>query len=639
MSIKNGLGNFLNYSSWVLAIIIFFAPFSASAIAPPLITLWSGSYPEVELGGTITLQYSVKGAILCEASVDPLSVGAGSWYGTMPFEDGIYHREIIPQVVGVKTYIITCYSSRDDKTSKSLTISVVPNSNASNKIPTAKINQPTSDQTVSSGTLVNFSGSGTDSDGTIKEREWRLGGCGGTLIANGSNFSQNFTSSATISFRVKDNLQAWSTNCPTVMIMVSGSKPTCTMSYDKEEVFSGEDATGTWRSIGDADGRLEYSCTNFSEGDLNPCTAESYCGTIKYNGTGRSGLIKANSLGSATWDNLGHDRNETCTFTAENASGQKTTCSDTLVVKNSVSCTTQYDKSEINAGESATLMWNSVGDADGKLKYSCTNFSEGDLKPCVGGYCGTIKYNGTGRSGLTKASSYGIAIWDSLGHDTSETCTFTAENASGQKATCNDTLLVKDPLICTANYNKPSIYSGERAIMTVRSTGDADDRLEYSCTNFGEPTGGWKINDDGYNGTITYNGIGRGGGNTVRANGFGYATWVNLGNNTSETCTFTARNELGVEYKCWDTLLVMNNPGPLPPPLPPPPPPPPPPSTFHCSPDDQEIACSGKPSGEIIDVKCYDESDSEVSNINCKSGSGCEDFICQDDNLWEEAIP
>jgi hypothetical protein len=112
------------------------------------------------------------------------------------------------------------------------------------------------------------------------------------------------------------------------LTMQADAAPSCTVGYyiasfPVSSIHSGDSATLSWSSVNDADGKLEFNCTNFS------CSGN----TCTYNGSGRSGVVNTNSNGVATWNNnSGSSKNETCTFTAVDTGGSTATCSATLAV-------------------------------------------------------------------------------------------------------------------------------------------------------------------------------------------------------------------------------------------------------------------------------------------------------------------
>jgi len=95
---------------------------------------------------------------------------------------------------------------------------------ASNQRPVAFIDQPASDQSISVGDSVSFTGHGTDSDGNISGYEWRVGNCNtGSQYSALASFTRNFgaVGSYQVYFRVRDDKGAWSVNCPFKLITVS----------------------------------------------------------------------------------------------------------------------------------------------------------------------------------------------------------------------------------------------------------------------------------------------------------------------------------------------------------------------------------------------------------------------------------
>ncbi len=96
-----------------------------------------------------------------------------------------------------------------------------------NNAPVASVTIPTGSVTVTQGTTVAFSGSGSDSDigDSITAYEWREGNCTtGTLLSTASSFNlatPAVSAGRTIYLRVKDSFGLWSTNCPSRVITVS----------------------------------------------------------------------------------------------------------------------------------------------------------------------------------------------------------------------------------------------------------------------------------------------------------------------------------------------------------------------------------------------------------------------------------
>jgi hypothetical protein len=96
-------------------------------------------------------------------------------------------------------------------------------SDEQNQKPTATINSPRNNTTVSYGELINFSGSGNDLDGgSIMAYEWRDGSCDGYVLDSNPSYKVSYWQAGTrnIYLKVQDNRGDWSTNCPSVTINV-----------------------------------------------------------------------------------------------------------------------------------------------------------------------------------------------------------------------------------------------------------------------------------------------------------------------------------------------------------------------------------------------------------------------------------
>jgi hypothetical protein len=110
--------------------------------------------------------------------------------------------------------------------SEDITIAV----NNVNLVPTAVIDSIKPDTAAIKGQIVSFSGHGEDSDGSIVAYDWNSSIDG--FLSNSSAFSSSTLSvgTHTISFKVKDNDDAWSEKVQTLLTITSPSPPTIAFS-------------------------------------------------------------------------------------------------------------------------------------------------------------------------------------------------------------------------------------------------------------------------------------------------------------------------------------------------------------------------------------------------------------------------
>ncbi len=111
-------------------------------------------------------------------------------------------------------------------TGGTITVSAAP---PPNPPPVATLSTPTTNQTIAPSVPVSFSGTATDSNGTVAGYEWRDGNCAtGTILSTAQSFTTSaLTTTGThpIYFRARDNQGAWSTNCPSRTITVQSASP------------------------------------------------------------------------------------------------------------------------------------------------------------------------------------------------------------------------------------------------------------------------------------------------------------------------------------------------------------------------------------------------------------------------------
>ena len=202
--------------------------------------------------------------------------------------------------------------------------------NSTSYKPTVNITKPTNNYSYKVGESIDFMATYDCSDGGCDNFQW-LKNCNNPtnsdILSASSNMSQTYNTAGSqiVYFRVKDE-GVWS-DCESVSFTISDSTPTCTASYNKSIINSGEQATLTWSSTGDVDGILEYSCTNFGSQSGN---------IITYDGSYRTGTVSSSGSGTATWINTSESvKNEVCTFKAKNSDDKEASCTATLKVNSS----------------------------------------------------------------------------------------------------------------------------------------------------------------------------------------------------------------------------------------------------------------------------------------------------------------
>ncbi len=93
--------------------------------------------------------------------------------------------------------------------------------------PTVSITVPAGSITINSSQAQEFTGTATDTDGTVVAYEWRTNSCtSGTLLGSLISFVHSFTAGTYwVFFRAQDDSGVWSTNCPSRLITVSAAAP------------------------------------------------------------------------------------------------------------------------------------------------------------------------------------------------------------------------------------------------------------------------------------------------------------------------------------------------------------------------------------------------------------------------------
>ena len=189
----------------------------------------------VTLGKSATLTYTVSGATYCQAYAydadGKVNGGTWDWGGTVTSYNGTYSKTITPPVTGYITYYIQCSNSTSTIT-KGASINVLASPNSA---PTASIISPTTDQTVSLGDVVAFTGGGSDPEGPIASYIWRSESCIGNILKTSTSSTDrtfNFTAEPLGSYKIclvvtdSAGASSYPTNgCPCRTVTATSSPP------------------------------------------------------------------------------------------------------------------------------------------------------------------------------------------------------------------------------------------------------------------------------------------------------------------------------------------------------------------------------------------------------------------------------
>lgn len=206
------------------------------------ITVGSAPVPTVSISANPTTITIGESSTLTWSSTDATScTSSGGWTGARATSGSLI---VVPG--STTTYTLSC-TGAGGTGNNSATVTL-------NSTPTASITNPVSNIVVNVGDNVSLSGTGTDTDGSITNYEWRESICStGTLLSSSSSFSKNdfAVGDHTVYFRVRDNSGTWSTNCPSRLITVNNATPPAiTLSSSPTAVPIGESSTVTWSVSG-----------------------------------------------------------------------------------------------------------------------------------------------------------------------------------------------------------------------------------------------------------------------------------------------------------------------------------------------------------------------------------------------------
>lgn len=155
-----------------------------------------------------------------------LSVGTHTMYFRAKDNQGAWSSTCVSRVVVITAVVAATVVATSTAPTPPITQPTTP-APVANVIPSSAIAFPTfATSSIIAGDSLAFSGSGTDTDGTITGYEWRDGSCTtGVLVSTVASFSSASFSVGThqVYLRVKDNTGAWSTNCPKRAVIVAAA--------------------------------------------------------------------------------------------------------------------------------------------------------------------------------------------------------------------------------------------------------------------------------------------------------------------------------------------------------------------------------------------------------------------------------
>ncbi|MDO9231295.1 MAG: PA14 domain-containing protein [bacterium] len=289
---------------------------ATTSVAPVIRSFFAPS-PIVESGADFSLKYFVTGDVaVCRINGASVVVSSGI------SENLGYSVENEGNIEIEQPYVLRCVSSTGTIVESTVKVTIKPKIPTGNIPPTAKIDITKTQTTNTDKT--DFTGTGTDTDGSIVEYKWFSGlSCAGTMIAKGFNStvgitnpqSMNFSENTTIWFKVMDNANNWSTCVSEEVAVPAGIKLPCLGSYVSE----------TWNT------------------EKCPASKDELA------------LIPGSSWVNA-WEN-GCDPNKSCQYITTTA---KDTTTDDL---SSISAPTNFSAT-CNSSGLVTVTWSSVTGAD-----------------------------------------------------------------------------------------------------------------------------------------------------------------------------------------------------------------------------------------------------------------------------------
>ncbi len=195
---------------------------SCTVLTP--VTTFTGSPTSLAAGGgNVTLNWSITNGAGGGSCTGYSTTNLSGWSTAGTGGKSVTGTNIPITVPSTTTFDLDCWNGIGTAAvRKSVTVTVA----AANQVPTAAISAPVVNQSITQGQSITFTGSGTDTDGSISAYRWMDGNCTtGTLLNSTSSFSTSTLSlgAHTVYFSVQDNSGAWSTNCPSRTITVNAA--------------------------------------------------------------------------------------------------------------------------------------------------------------------------------------------------------------------------------------------------------------------------------------------------------------------------------------------------------------------------------------------------------------------------------
>lgn len=213
---------------------------SSCTVLTPVITFTGSPTSLAAGGGSVTLNWSITNGAGGGSCTGYSTTNLSGWSTAGTGGKSVTGTNIPITVPSTTIFDLDCWNGIGTAAvRKSVTVTVA----AANQVPIAAISAPAVNQSITQGQSITFTGSGTDTDGSISAYRWMDGNCTtGTLLNSTSSFGTSTLSlgAHTVYFSVQDNSGAWSTNCPSRTITVNAA---CVPTYSYTCVQTGGSCT------------------------------------------------------------------------------------------------------------------------------------------------------------------------------------------------------------------------------------------------------------------------------------------------------------------------------------------------------------------------------------------------------------